>query len=531
MNTYNFDDDDNTEDTGTSINNSEQDDLISFREAFQKISSIAIPMALSFTFSFEVFLIVVLINYINESEDEIASATLITVLMNMLCVVGFAPLFSMNIIASNKVGELTQAEKEGEKEELLQEKREYIAGINRNGFGLSMALTLPVVAGMVFSKPLLVKVFSQDEHIAELTQDFLRVYSIAVPALMTRISTEQMMFAFGRAKEAMVLGSVNLIIGTGLSLWLGKGSLGSKGIALGYVAETYLTSLAYALYLAKHKDFSKFEFFHIFKRFRGQMQQLKELLETGGSIATSVASEMLMALSVGVFAGVLGTPEQSSMTYINQYVFFNFLLLSGFGMACSQEVNRLIGAKQYANASRIGKYGLLTTMIYSTPIPLLFAIVPNLLIISSADQSEIENILKYLAPIMSAGVIIDSLRYNLLQQERVLNDTKTSTYISVTALTMGITSSALLGLKTSMGVYGVALGFTGGVILACPPLLYRWHHRINAEKMRQMNEAPLLSSPANSCMGFFSMCRKSKSEPIETQQLTDNEHISYGSVA
>lgn len=79
-------------------------------------------------------MIVVLLNSLSENEDEVASATLISTMINTLLVIGMAPLFSMSVIASNKIGELTEDETNGETNEIvLQEKREYIAGINRNG--------------------------------------------------------------------------------------------------------------------------------------------------------------------------------------------------------------------------------------------------------------------------------------------------------------------------------------------------------------------------------------------------------------
>ncbi|VEB34815.1 MATE family efflux transporter [Legionella cherrii] len=496
----------------TPINNSDNEDEVAYGlwDVFKSLSSLSVPMALSFTFSFEIFLIVVLLNALSENEDEAASATLISTMINTLLVVGMAPLFSMSVVASNKIGELTEAEKEGETNEVvLQEKREYIAGINRNGLWLSAVLTPPIMAGMIFSKPLLTTIFGQNDQVAEITQHFLRVYSPAVAGVLTRISTEQMMFSFGRSKPAMFMGFASLLVGTGISSWLGFGGLGvpkmrGDGVAIGYVIEAYLTSLAYALYLAKHKDFSQYEFFKIFKKFSGQFAQLKELLEIGGSITFSVASEMAMSLSVSILSGMLGTKEQSVITDLNQYIFFNFLLLAGFGQGNSQELNRLIGARKYENASSMGKYGLLTTLIYTAPVPLFFAVMPGVLVMGN-NPGEVKDMLKYLAPIMSAGVILDSARYNLLQQLRVLKDLRGSTMISVSALSLGITGSALLGLKTKLGIYGVVAGYTGGVIIALPGLAYRWRNRINAEKIQELaEETPhVIKSSANCLDGFF----------------------------
>ncbi|MCW8409431.1 MATE family efflux transporter [Legionella sp. PATHC035] len=522
----------------TPINDSEDADEVAYGlwDVFKSLSSLSVPMALSFTFSFEIFLIVVLLNALSENEDEAASATLISTMINTLLVVGMAPLFSMSVVASNKIGELTEAEKEGETNELvLQEKRDYIAGISRNGLWLSAVLTPPIMAGMIFSKPILTTLFGQNDQVAEITQHFLRVYSPAVAGVLTRISTEQMMFSFGRSKPAMFMGFASLLVGTGISSWLGFGGLGmpkmrGDGVAIGYVIEAYLTSLAYALYLAKHKDFSQYEFFKIFKKFSGQFAQLKELLAIGGSITLSVASEMAMSLSVSILSGMLGTKEQSAITDLNQYIFFNFLLLAGFGQGNSQELNRLIGARKYENASRMGKYGLLTTLTYTAPVPIFFAVMPGVLVMGN-NPGEVKEMLKYLAPMMSAGVILDSARYNLLQQLRVLKDLKGSTMISVAALSLGITGSALLGLKTKLGIYGVAAGYTGGVIIALPGLAYRWRNRINAEKIQEIAEEtpPVIMSSANCVDGFFSRLLKLKYKD-ENENLLEHKGKTYNAM-
>ncbi len=52
------------------------------------------------------------------------------------------------------------------------------------------------------------------KKVAEIAQQFLRLYSPAIPALLLRISVDKMLFAFKRAKTAMTLGLINLGIGT-----------------------------------------------------------------------------------------------------------------------------------------------------------------------------------------------------------------------------------------------------------------------------------------------------------------------------
>lgn len=133
-----------------------------------------------------------------------------------------------------------------------------------------------------------------------------------------------------------------------------------------------------------------------------------------------------------------------------QYSFFIFLASAAFTQGCSQEVSRLLGRKLYENASRYGKYGLLCSTLFLAPVPLIFSAKPDFLmqgVIKNYD--ELLAILQYVSPIMGAGIIADTVRYNLLQQLRSLGDLHAPTFISVAGLSAGMITGGILSLKTS----------------------------------------------------------------------------------
>lgn len=509
------------------------DEILTFTQVFKHISGLSLPMALSFTFSFEIFLIVIMLNYLNDDDQNaIAATTLITTLINTLTIIGMSPLFALSNVASGKIGQLMAAENDGEEnEDQLQGRRVAISEINQNGFLLASLLTFPVIGGLIFSKKILVDVFHQDDNVAQISQDFLRVYSFSIPGLMTRMSSEQMMFCFERATPAMLLALASLGVGSGVSILLGFGhlgfpKLGATGVAIGCVVEAYLTSLLYTLYLAMHKDFNKFDFFNLCKRMEDRLKKWGEILSIGKSITFSNAIEMGISLAIGVLSGLVGTREQSAMTFVNQFVYFNFIFLAAFGQSCSQEVNRQIGAKKFNNASQMGKYGLLTTIIYTASVPIFFGAVPGLLTFASTNKDDIKSILKYLAPIISAGVITDSIRYNLLQQLRVLGDLRGSTIVSVSGLSASMGMAAFLGLKTNMGIYGVAAGSTAGITLTGLGLFYRWKNRIAPEKIKCLVNAPPTQDSLMDCLStlFRRRSRQSSSMRILQQDPPANSN-------
>jgi MATE family multidrug resistance protein len=327
---------------------------------------------------------------------------------------------------------------------------------------------------------------------------------------------------------------MSLCVGVGLSSVLGFGlagfpKMGTAGVAIGFVFEAYLTAALFGLYIACHSEMRNFHFFNLSSKVKWSYEQLQEILAKAKSISFAVGTEMALSLTLGIVSGLIGPSEQSAMNFINQFMFFNFIAVSAFGQSCSQELARKVGVGDYVSASAIAKYGLLTSLIYTVPIPLFFAIKPDYLMFATPDQHHIENMLQYLAPIMATGIIIDSLRYNILQQLRSVNDLVGSSLVSTGGLSVGMLIGAILGLTTKSGIYGLAAGYTGGVVLAGSGLLYRWKSRIQPEMIKQVVEDETKAvSVATSVVTFFHKFKPKSAQPDSQSLLEKGSQSSYG---
>lgn len=458
---------------------------------FRKITKLAIPMGLSFTFSFEVVLAVVLLNALSENTDDIAAATLVSILMNTIVVLGVSPLFSVAILLSNKLGALREATNKGDDGSINQLK-DTISAFNANSSLIAATVSPIAFLALFFSKDLLVSVFQQDPTVATTAQEFLRLYSGAIPAVLFRAAFEQVMFGFGKTKPAMWIGLANLAIGGVLAGVLGFGTpstpkYGPQGIAMGFLVESYLTAICYGLYIGLHPACKEYRFFNsILRKIKENPEQLRGILQLGRSISFTVAIELAMTLSIGIFSGLVGTTEQSAMSFNMQFIYFEFVMLAAFSFSCAQEMSRELGAKQYVSANKIANYGLMTTLVYLTPLPVFFAIYPKALLISGAS-SDVLSVLIHLTPIMSCGVIADSVRYNLLQQLRAVGDLTVPNIIAVVGMGTGIGLSAGLGLHTSLGIDGVAAGYTIGISLTAIGLGIRWKDQVKTSKIGRVD--------------------------------------------
>lgn len=487
-------------------NPDQQDHDLSFLTIFKDMSKISIPMAFSYTFSFQMVLLVNLLSHISDDDDQLASITLITALLNTLVIVGISPLFAMSLTAGNEIGALKKAESEKkETSEQLTQRRSAISAVLRNGLLISAPITVPVVLGMVYAEPLLTNIFRQNEHVSRLTQDFVRPYSITIPAMMLRVCSEQIMFAFGKTTPSMVIGLANFLItmgaGTVFSLGLfGAPAYGVDAILTACIVECYLTALAFSVYIAKHKEFKDFDFFKLNRPFKPYLSQLREIANIGKSFAFSMGTEMALMLGTGVLAGLVGVKEQAALSEAMQYTLLTSLYQAAFGMATAQEMSRKIGEHRFREASSYGKYGLVTTIFYVAPIPIILAIDPKLLSqMLGQDNADIDSILKILLPLISTATILDASRFGLLQQLRVLGDANVSSFISSGCLASGMVISTALGLKTELGIYGVGAGYVIGELCANLALALRWVPRKQHAQIKASTEPT--NSNSETCMG------------------------------
>jgi MATE family multidrug resistance protein len=457
----------------------------SFTDHFKIISKRALPMAASYTFSIEMFALGFYLNHLHPDEEHAASVILTTNMINSLDVVAISPLFAMSIIVGQHWGALQMIVTENDSDINLQETRDRIARVNHNGMFISLVMLPFFSIPMIFSESIFTHLFHQNPEVASISQKFLRTYAIASPALLWRMCAEQIMFGCGKTKPPMVIALLSALVGMFIAAIfafgkLGAPKLGTEGVLIGYILEAYLTALGFNLYLVLDPAFKDYHFFTQYN-LRDQISEIRALLALGGSILVGNVIEMGSFLGVSLLSGLCGVTNQATFALAMQFTLLSFLLQGAFGQTCTQEISRLVGRQEFKKASNIGKYGILTTLVYVMPAPLLFAIQPKLLL-TLLGQNKEENyvIARILFPILATAVFLEALRYQWLQQLRNnLNDAKFATIYSSCSMLLGVILAYLLGTKTTLNVYGVGLGYVLGLLSAAIPLGFRWYSKIN----------------------------------------------------
>jgi Na+-driven multidrug efflux pump len=469
-----------------------------FPEVFKLILKLSSLVALSYTVSFQFFMVGILARFINETEalnssdingtstnTNEAAATLLVTLLSAVTVIVGAPLCATSIVVSRDLGKRqTVAADTADNENLASR----IAASNRNGILFTLFLSPAAILPLYYSSAIL-DTLGQTTPVANIVQSFLRPYSSTAPGLFLSLVFEKIFFSF-KQPEATTLIAFPIFLGAStfavlMSLGYGFSPLGLQGIYLPYMINNYLVTVAYAFYLGFKKEFKEFQFFNFCKLGLGHFDQLLETMKIGSSIVVSCITEVAIFLLLSLFAGTIGEPQLADLNTVLQLYNFAFMVFGPLGEICSQEISRQVGAKNYKrenefalpSAHEVAKYGLATTAICTAPA---CAIAIVIFYILNGTKDPLEGVMFLL---FATGIYFHGLRYNLLQQQIALSDKMYSSIISTACVLGGLGISALLGFLTEWGSTGLGLGYLAGSVSGFVGLLLRWLTSIKPETM------------------------------------------------
>jgi multidrug resistance protein, MATE family len=510
-----------------------------FMQDYCSVASKAFPMAASYTFSIEQVVTGIIALGLNSDAEHAAATVLLQTVMSTSIRLSLAPLFAVSTYGCSLFGELTRLEQSEEFNlSLVQQKRSEIDSMLRAGYVLSVAVTVPALSALLFSKQMLTAL-GQSDQVSELASGFLKPYALSAPALAIRMTLGQIMFAKGDAKPAMYIGMCTLAIGSTMAYWFANGGIGLKplllpGLAWGLNIESWLTAIGYAGYMSRDEKYAAFNFFNCADLDFHQIKQKFNLLMTvGGPIALTMLVESSMIFVMGLVAGLIDIEKQAELAYSIQIVFLMFIVLMAFGQATGHSVGRRKGEGKYDDASRLAKNGLIATVVTVLPFaaPVIFApqLLYNVLNIKSAHD---KIMVGKLVPLIMLGGMLQSARYNVNQVLRALGDNKGSTVNSVAGMSCGLLVSVIVGLNTEAGIFGIASGLALGEGCSLIGLLRRWHKRTQSGAIARVSNGSAVAEPETWGLyfkSFFSPKRQSASL-LADDGLRAGDAVNYDSV-
>lgn len=474
----------------------------SFSAVFSSVSSLAALAALSYSFSYEVFATGVIGGFVDINQtgpadlncaDRMSNCTAIlqaanTVMMsfmNSIAVLSACPLFSIAALISAEFGKLENPANSGE--DNINEYKLRISSSMRDTLIFTIFILSPLAFFPLYYSSSLLKVLGQNSAVAEVAETFLRPMAPAVIALLLQVALEQIIYGFKKIRTAMLVGLVSLALAIAFALLLGIGyglpNLGLPGIAYACLAGLSFSVVSYASVLIFDKSFKEYQFLNFSRLPSNQFSFLKDIFKESGPLLISYLNEVSVAICLSIFSGLIGGDAQSQLSFIMQFFYFVLIPSTAFGQICWQELSRLIHKSSYEDAQALARWGLVTSAIWMGIACAIAAVIYAGMNATEGSQQIPTFILFALA------IWIDSMRFNMLQQQRAFADSSRSTLISVLCLSTGIGASALLGLFTEWRNLGLGAGYLLGASAAVVAMFPRWWKFSAAQTIQQRQES------------------------------------------
>ena len=246
----------------------------------------------------------------NHDTEHAGATTLTTTLINAIGAIIFGPFLAVGLIISSLYGEW-KVSSLSKNQTLSQNKIDEIAGFNKNSLILSISVSIIPVLIFIYSGSLFRKL-GQDQKVSNIAQEFLRFFSIAMPGWGWQMINEQLLLATRKEGALAAIAFTSFLFTSVLAYLFGFGRLhfpkmGLKGIALGFIIESYLTPLLIVGYIFFQKELKSLQLF----KFRSSnsssnLYQIKEILKQASPIFLSFSNELGTQLVINNFMGLLG---------------------------------------------------------------------------------------------------------------------------------------------------------------------------------------------------------------------------------
>ena len=531
------------------------DDLspsLTLSQVLKRIFGYGLTTAFSYTFSMGIGIVGFWGPYVakeSNSTDVLGALSLVTNIKSLMTKLTITSLYAISVLGSVKVGQLRKQLQTLEKQENLDKSRvdelsAEIAILYRNGIIWGLVISAPLSMVYYFSKAILMGI-GQPEAAASIAQTYLRPYTPALMLGTVRVCAQEVLFSFGQSKVAMLLALPSLAVSMGLAATLIYGfDMGLEGLAYGFLSEAALTAITFNAYLFLSRgDLKNIPLFKIFfKSYQAFFKDLGQLLKVGGIITLQSAGLFVVNTLTDLLAGRFGKTSLAAQNFVTQYSFLLMPFVIAFGQSIMQEVGRLRGAHQYADASYYARIGL--------GVSLALAIIPGIIVVSYPKlivdifsrnvEPDVLSIAINLLRIAAIGRIADAGLYNIIQVSRQAGDRNIPTFIALfETLGLGVTAGYLLGTFTDLDIYGVNLGYFGGLALSFASLAYRWYQNTTTEHLsttQQIQEGALQRQPSwlesgchkvsscfTACCSFFSTASRNQNQETKKLNISDKE--------
>ena len=353
----------------------------------------------------------------------------------------------------------------------------------RVGLWAATILGIPLSLGQLWGEDLLLAL-GQQPKAAALAHEYLMGLAWSLIPAWWFIALRGFMGAVNKPQPAfwITLAAVPANFVMAYALIFGAFGAPELGI-LGAGVATTLVNLGMciaALWVCySQHPFKKYQVLGRFWRYDGHL--MKQLVAIGTPMSLTFLLEYGLFGGAGLVVGLFGASALAAHQIALQIAAILFMIPFGISLAATVRVGQEAGRRNPTGARRAGFVAIGLALVFMTIMTVLVVSLRDLLPYfflddSMKDAAEIVSIASWLLLLGATFFIADGVQTAMAGSLRGLNDTKLPMLFALVSFwVIGFGSLYLLAFPLKLGVTGVWIGFTIGLIVYCILLVSRFH--------------------------------------------------------
>lgn len=422
--------------------------------------SLGIPMALTQLIAFSVYTIdVLMIGRI--SPEDLAAASLGTVIYFALWMVGAGPVMAVSPLVSQALG-ANQNDTRNVRRSVRMAL--WVIFLMFPIVAVALALTEPVALAL-----------GQDPGVSHKAGNYVLALAFGWPFALGTMILRNFLAALGKTQIPLVLVAITTAINAGLNYLLIFGSFGFPRLEL--VGAGIASSLSYTTgfflfvgYILIDRQARRFELFDRF--WVSDWPRFREVIALGWPISLTTIFEGMLFNSAVILMGLIGIMEVAAYQISINVVALAFMLPWGLSMAGAVRIGLAAGAQNEKAIKRSAMVTLVSATVSVVALALLLALFPMHVAgfyLDTSDQvnADVVSLVLLFLPIAAAFMVFDAAQVAANQLLRGLKDVRWPMYLTgVSYWVIGFPVAMILGLWTSLGAVGIWYGLTAGLMAA-----------------------------------------------------------------
>jgi multidrug resistance protein, MATE family len=339
-----------------------------------------------------------------------------------------------------------------------------------NGFLLCTVFALIISGGLVFGKSIL-KHLGQDPEVVQLALPFMTLVGLSVIPMLLFMTLKQFTDGLEYTKTAMMLSILSMPVNIFLNWLLIYGHWGFPRLELlgaGYATliTRTLIFVVLALIVLRHRTFSRFIAVRT-NQWKYSMPTIRELLRIGIPSSIQLGVEVCAFAVSGIIIGTIGAVSQAAHQIALSCAAFTFMVSMGLSQAGSIRVSNAYGRGDWKKIRVIGKYTLMSALIYGSFCGICFVVFRDQLPLIFNDNREVIQLSSLLLLFAAVFQISDATQATGAGLLRGIKDVKVPTVlITIAYWVIGLPVGWLFAFRYCMGAAGMWLGLIIGLTLA-----------------------------------------------------------------